>query len=210
MADPSAIIAKDVLAMSTHTTPEQTPARPSSATGPALPEETKPNAKLIAGMVIGGIVFIIVTVLIIWFLAVDPQRTANIRDMFIIAMAFVSAAIGVLLAVLVWQLQSLIALLRNELKPMLTNANQTVNTVRGTAVFMSDNLARPAIKAFSFLSGLRGVADAVGARTGAASRRRRPASNGAGSTTAGATESTATTPPPPPTTGASNDTPAAG
>jgi len=177
------------------------PASPSSARGPALPEETRPNTKLLIGMIVGGVLFIVVTVLIIWFLAVDPQRTANIRDMFIIALAFVSVFIGALLAVLVWQLQSLIALLRNEIKPMLINANQTVNTVRGTAVFMSDNLARPAIKAFSFLSGLRGMADAVGARasarTGATSRRRRPTPNGA-------TESAATTPPT--EAGAANDT----
>ncbi len=191
--------------MNTNTTPEQTPANPSSTLGPALPEETKPNTKLLIGMIVGGIVFIAVTVLIIWFLAVDPQRTANIRDMFIIALAFVSVVIGALLAVLVWQLQSLIALLRNEIKPMLTNANQTVNTVRGTAVFMSDNLARPAIKAFSFLSGLRGVADAVGARTGATSRRRRPTPNDSGPTTSSATESTAT--PPPTEAGAVNDSP---
>lgn len=194
--------------MNTNTTPEQTPASPPSTLGPALPEEAKPNTRLLIGMIVGGIVFIVVTILIIWFLAVDPQRTANIRDMFIIALAFVSVLIGALLAVLVWQLQSLIVLLRNEIKPMLTNANQTVNTVRGTAVFMSDNLARPAIKAFSFLSGLRGVADAVGARAGATSRRRRPAPNGSGPTAAGATESTAT--PPPTAADAPNDTPAAG
>ncbi len=166
--------------MNTSTTPQQTPASPSSTLGPALPEETKPNTKLLIGMIVGGIVFIAVTIFVIWFLAVDPQRTANIRDMFIIALALVSVVIGALLAVLVWQLQSLIALLRNEIKPMLTNANQTVNTVRGTAVFMSDNLARPAIKAFSFLSGLKGVADAVGARAGTTSRRRRGSSNGSG------------------------------
>ncbi len=194
--------------MNTNTTPEQTPASPPSTLGPALPEEARPNTRLLIGMIVGGIVFIVVTILIIWFLAVDPQRTANIRDMFIIALAFVSVLIGALLAVLVWQLQSLIVLLRNEIKPMLTNANQTVNTVRGTAVFMSDNLARPAIKAFSFLSGLRGVADAVGARAGAASRRRRPAPNGSGPTAAGATESTTT--PPPTAADAPNDTPAAG
>lgn len=169
--------------MNTNTPPEHTPASPSGTAGPAVPEKTRPNTRLIAGMVIGGVVFIVVTVLIIWFLAVDPRRTANIRDMFIIALAFVSAAIGVLLAILVWQVQSLIALLRNEIKPMLTNANQTVNTVRGTAVFMSDNLTRPAIRAASFLSGLRGVANAVGARAGAASRRRRST---AGSSDAGA------------------------
>ncbi|MGQ9905085.1 MAG: hypothetical protein ACUVRU_12350 [Anaerolineae bacterium] len=186
--------------MNTNTTPEQTPASPPSTLAPALPEETRPNTKLLIGMIAGGIVFIAVTVLIIWFLAVDPQRTANIRDMFIIALAFVSVLIGALLAVLVWQLQSLIALLRSEIKPMLTNANQTVNTVRGTAVFMSDNVARPAIKAFSFLSGLRGVADAIGARArararpraGATSRQRRTTPNSSDQTAAGAGNDAAT------------------
>ena len=178
--------------MNANATPEQTPTDPPNPVGPVRPEEPKTNTRLLIGIIVAGLVFIIITVLIIWFLAYDPQRTANIRDMFIIALAFVSGAIGVLLVVLIWQLQSLIVLLRNEIKPMLVNANQTVNTVRGTAVFMSDNLAKPAIKVASFFSGIRGVADAVSARTGTSTRRRGPSSAAPGSSA-----SAPSTPPPP-------------
>ncbi|MCS7060754.1 MAG: hypothetical protein RMN25_06260 [Anaerolineae bacterium] len=194
--------------MSPTTTPGQASARSSDPVGPAQPEEARPNTKLLIGMVAGGVLFVVVTILIIWFLAENPQRTANIRDIFIIALAFISALIGILLAILIWQLQSLIVLLRNEIKPMLINANQTVNTVRGTAVFMSDNLAKPAIKAFSFLSGLRGAANAVGARAGA--RRQRPAGNASAPTgTASSPSETQAEPNTPSSSSMSDERPAA-
>lgn len=148
-----------------------------SITGPAQAEATRTNYKLMAGLIGGGVVLLIVAVLIIAFLSADPARTANIRDMFIIALAFASLVIGVLLVVLVWQLQSLVLLLRNEIRPMLVNINQTVNTLRGTTVFMSDNVARPAIKAASFFSGLMGAASAL---TGKAGRGSPGSSAGAG------------------------------
>lgn len=109
-----------------------------------------------------GVVFgIVVVVAILVFLMVDPARTANIRDIIIIMVAFVSVIIGVLLAVLVLQLQMLIGLLRNEIKPLMTTAQQTAQTVRGTTEFVSENLAAPTIKVASFFAGMRGVSQAI-------------------------------------------------
>ena len=127
-----------------------------------MAEETRTNYKLLLGIIGAAVAFTFITLTIIAFLAADPARTANIRDMFIIALAFVNAVIGVFLIILIWQLQALIYLLRNEIKPMLLNANQTLNTIRGTTVFMSDNMARPMVKVASFFSGLRSAATAAG------------------------------------------------
>lgn len=144
---------------------------PPGITGPALAQETTTNYKLLL-VILGAVVaFVFVSISIIAFLAVDPARTANIRDMFIIALSIVNIVIGALLVVLIWQLQSLIFLLRNEIKPMLLNANQTMNTIRGTTVFMSDNVARPMVKVASFFSGLRSAAVAAsGGKTRQSSR----------------------------------------
>ena len=72
--------------------------------------------------------------------------TARVRDIFIIFMAFESLIIGVALVILIVQLALLTNLLQNEIKPIIDSTNETVNTVRGTATFLSDNLAEPVIK----------------------------------------------------------------
>lgn len=128
---------------------------------PAQPENDSANRKVVIGLVIAGVILLALTILIVVLLYSNPTSTAVIRDIFIIALAFTSFLIGLLMLVLVFQLQALIALLRNEIKPILTNANQTVNAVRGTAVFVSDNLVKPTIGVASFFAGLRGMQQAV-------------------------------------------------
>lgn len=150
-------------------TPAPSTAQPGTL-GPAMPQETQPDKRMIAALIGVAVVVVLVMVASILFLAADAARTANIRDMFIIALSVVSLVIGVLLVVLIWQLQSLIVLLRNEIKPLLINANQTVNTVRGTTVFMSDSVARPAIRVVSFFTGLRSAVTAAGGRGRAGAR----------------------------------------
>jgi hypothetical protein len=52
-------------------------------------------------------------------------------------------------------------MMRDEIKPLLESINETMNTVRGTAVFMSDNLVQPTIKAASALAGVRRVFESL-------------------------------------------------
>jgi hypothetical protein len=145
--------------------------------GPALPEPTTTDRRFLIILILVAVVVIVLIIGAIAFLTADPARTANIRDIFIILLSLVSLVIGALMLVLIWQLQSLILLLRNEIKPILTNANQTVNAVRGTTVFVSDNLVRPTIGVASFVAGARaiqqaffGKATSVGRRTRSAAR----------------------------------------
>jgi hypothetical protein len=84
-----------------------------------------------------------------------PLFTAVLRDIFIIVLALVTIVIGLFLAILIFQLQSLIALLRNEIKPILESANETASTVRGTTSFVSDAVVTPMISAASFASAVR-------------------------------------------------------
>ena len=139
--------------------------------GPAQPEPTRTNWKLLIGIVVGVLLLIAILAGVVVLAFTYPTGTAVVRDLFIIAMALTSFLIGILMLVLIFQLQALIALLRNEIKPMLTNANQTVNTVRGTAVFVSDNLVKPTIGFASFVAGLRGMQQAVMGRMNSAGKR---------------------------------------
>lgn len=76
----------------------------------------------------------------------NSARTEQIRDVFIIFLALESLVIGIALVVLIVQLSNLINLLQNEIQPIINSTNETVNTLKGTAKFVSDNLAEPVIK----------------------------------------------------------------
>ncbi len=110
-------------------------------------------AVLILGIIITGIVLLA---------GAGNDTTSQVRDIFIILMALVSLVIGVALIVLIIQIAALINLLQNEIKPILKSTNDTVNTLKGTSTFLSDNLASPVIKINSSIAGLRKLLDLAG------------------------------------------------
>lgn len=85
-----------------------------------------------------------------------------LRDAAIVFVAFESLVIGVLLIVLMLQLQSLIVLLRDEIKPMLDAANETMTTVRGTTRFVSHNVVSPVMRWSGYVAGLRRIFSEIG------------------------------------------------
>jgi hypothetical protein len=87
---------------------------------------------------------------------------ALLRDAAIIFVAFEAMLIGILLIVLMVQVQSLVVLLRDEIKPMLEAANETLATVRGTTQFVSSNVVSPVMKWSGYLSGLRRIVREIG------------------------------------------------
>jgi len=74
-------------------------------------------------------------------------------------MALESLFVGFVLALLVIQLARLINLLQNEIKPILDSTNDTANTLRGTAVFLSDQLTEPIIQLNGYLAALQKVVE---------------------------------------------------
>ena len=111
---------------------------------------------------IGAVLFVALIVFSIWFLLQPTTQTDQIRDVFIIFMALESLIIGVALVVLVVQLATLINLLQNEVRPMLESTNETLNTLRGTTAFLSENLVEPVIKLNEYLAGLQRVLELMG------------------------------------------------
>ena len=78
-----------------------------------------------------------------------------VRDIAIIVLALESIVIGVVLALLLWQVRSLTRLLQEEIKPILDSARQTVGTVKGTTNLVSETIVSPAIKVGSLFAGVR-------------------------------------------------------
>ncbi len=129
---------------------------------PVPPEPEGLTPKQRAGMIFGGIFALLVVVLLVLaaiFLVQNPTLAASVRDVFIILMALMMVFIGVALAVLAVQVALLTNLLRNELKPILEATQETVRTVRGTAVFLSENVAEPVIKLNAYVAGLSKIVD---------------------------------------------------
>ncbi len=79
---------------------------------------------------------------------------AFVRDLAIIFLAVESLIVGAVLIVLVWEVRNLAKLLREEIKPILESADETARTVRGTTVFVSENLVNPVVRVSGFASGV--------------------------------------------------------
>ena len=128
---------------------------------PAPEEEAERQASqrkqrwILAGIIAGAVILVAGIVVAVIFLVKSPAAAANVRDIFIIFLALESLVIGAALVVLIIQLASLINLVQNEVKPIIRSTSETVNTLRGTTIFLSENLVEPVIKLNSYLAGLK-------------------------------------------------------
>jgi len=110
---------------------------------------------------LGGLIGFIIIGLVIAVLGsfADSAGVSNffrtLRDFFIIVLALQGVLICVALVVLILQISALINLLSNEIQPIIDEARETLQTVRGTAEFTSKNIASPVIRTTSTLVGVR-------------------------------------------------------
>lgn len=131
--------------------------------------EQRARRWLIIGLSVVGVLLVGLIVVLV-LLSIGAYRTAIavdrspgqavvelLRDAAIIFVAFETLIIGLLLIILMLQTQSLIVLLRDEIKPMLEAANETAATVRGTTRFVSHNVVSPVMKWSGYLAGLRRI-----------------------------------------------------
>jgi hypothetical protein len=89
--------------------------------------------------------------------------SATIRDIAIIIIAIQTIIIGILLSILVWQVWRLVQLLQTEVQPLLDDAQETVRTVRGTAVFVSDSVIEPVVRTSGTIARWRRIVLALAA-----------------------------------------------
>jgi uncharacterized membrane protein len=127
---------------------------PEEAPTPAIEESAGSSRKILIGLIVSVVVVLALIILGIYALTLPTTDTARVRDIFIIFMALESLLLGFVLIILIIQIARLTNLLQNEVKPILESTNETVNTLRGTTAFLSDNLAQPVIKLNEYLAAL--------------------------------------------------------
>ena len=120
--------------------------------------------RILIGVIVGVVIVLVLLGVAIFFLLQPTTPTDRIRDVFIIVVALESLVIGVAMIVLITQLASLINLLQNEIRPILNATNETVNTLRGTAEFLGDNVVEPVIKLNGYLAGLYRMLELMGVK----------------------------------------------
>ncbi len=136
---------------------------PSKSTNPSAPQGSSLSKqdKTRIAVIVAAIILILagIVVAIIFLFKADAAVTGQIRDIFIILMAFKSLIIGAALVILVIQLAVLTNLIQHEVKPILDATNQTVNTLKGTTTFLSNNLVEPVIKLNEYMAGFKKILD---------------------------------------------------
>jgi phosphotransferase system glucose/maltose/N-acetylglucosamine-specific IIC component len=135
---------------------------------PAPTGESKPMSEgqkrgIIIGIIVGLVIVLALAVAAAIWLVSNPGVAASVRDVFIIFMGLVFLLIGAALVVLIFQLAVLTNMLQHEIKPILDSTNETVNTLRGTTAFVSENLVEPIMKLNSYVAAIAQVADSLGA-----------------------------------------------
>lgn len=159
-----------MIAMSAETAPQPNTVPPAPPTGPApLPPAAPVEAPSLTpqqrtGLIVTGVIALAIFIGLIVgavYLVQNPAQAATVRDVFIIAMALEMIVIGGALVILMIQLAALTNLLKNEIKPILVATQETVNTVRGTTVFVSENLTEPIMKLNSYVAGLSKVVETL-------------------------------------------------
>ena len=111
------------------------------------------------GIGIAAVVLLAAVVGAVYYLRLDTSPTARIRDIFVIFLGFELVIIGFSAILLIIQSARLFNMFQNEIKPVLDAANETMSTIRGTALFLSDTMAQPAIKINSFFTTIRSGLD---------------------------------------------------
>lgn len=123
---------------------------------PAQPEQglTPEQRRWVIIGIVGFVVAVIALFAAVYWMVNNEEKTRVLRDIFIIFMALESLVIGVALIILMIQLARLTNVLQHEIKPILENTNETVNTVRGTAIFVSENIVDPVMKLNGYIAAL--------------------------------------------------------
>ena len=119
---------------------------------PGSQEEKRHGYRTLA--IILGLVFLLIVAGIVVLATQSPIVTQHVRDIFIILLALQMFVVGVALIVLIIQLANLTNLLQNEVRPILHSTTDTVNTLKGTVKFLSDNMTEPVIKLNSSIASL--------------------------------------------------------
>ncbi len=119
--------------------------------------EQRSSGKIWVALLAGLLIFFGLLIGLVYYLLQPSTDTARIRDIMIILLAVEGLFIGVALVVLMVQVGLLVYVLHEEVRPILESLQDTVHTVKGTTVFLSDHLAKPVIQVKGYVAVLRSL-----------------------------------------------------
>jgi hypothetical protein len=140
-------------------TEAQLPAPESKVESASKPMEAPKSHTKVWVIAIVVLIVALIVLGIVLLATADNSTTTRVRDIFIIFMALESLVIGAALVILIVQLSTLINLIQNEIRPILNNTNDTVNNLKGTTAFLSEQMVEPVLKLNAYLAGLKHVLD---------------------------------------------------
>ncbi len=108
---------------------------------------------------IGIAIAIIVVVIILGFAGMIAAGVIDeVRDIVIILLATESLIIGGVTLFLLYQIIMLVTLIHEELIPLIQSAQDTVNSARGTTVYVSRKIVVPSVRAATTVARLQTMA----------------------------------------------------
>ncbi|NHZ71606.1 MAG: hypothetical protein GWP17_00765 [Aquificales bacterium] len=119
------------------------------------PEQLVPTKYVVIGVITAVVISIVSIAFIMYMAANYAFEMAALRDIMIIALALESCIFGIALMILLVMVIRLVNMLEFEIKPILERTNETIGMVRGTTVFMGDNVVKPLTSASSYIAGIR-------------------------------------------------------
>lgn len=132
-------------------------------TRPELTPTPFDKRPLIYGGIVAGVFFLAAFLLAYW-LYNNPAAAEVIRDIFIIYIGLgifvLIPLVMILTVVLIYlglKLNDLTLMIHRELIPMLTNIQTTLNTVKGTTTFLSDQAVKPVVSTAASVAAVRGI-----------------------------------------------------
>ena len=130
---------------------------------PELSAEPIDKQPIIIGAVV-ALGFLVLSLVLGWWLFTHPVAAAIIRDILIIYIGvgiFVVILLLIMLVVitsyLVIKVNDLVQLTDREIRPVLANISESINTVRGTTVFLSDHAVQPVISTLSSVTAVKTI-----------------------------------------------------
>ncbi|MFN3336490.1 MAG: hypothetical protein ACK42I_03185 [Thermomicrobium sp.] len=110
-------------------------------------------------IIVGGLLAVFVILFVVLYLLGGPEQSPleRVRDIAVIFLALATVLVVVLLGVLVGVAIWLGLLIRDQLIPLLAAATETMTKAKGTVEFVGETVARPIIRTYGRVAGLRAL-----------------------------------------------------
>jgi hypothetical protein len=102
-----------------------------------------------------GVAVVLILIIVGFVLMINGGVTGVVRDIIIIFLAIESLMLVGLMVVLVIQMTLLVRMMRDEVRPLIASAQETVNSARGTTQFVSRKIVTPTASAAANVAQVR-------------------------------------------------------